>query len=220
MANRKKVMEKKNPAFAENSYPKGQMFILAAVLMIGGMVMIFNVLGVPFITEEKQFQDTMMPGKSAKNILNEYMFAMGIATNEPKANESAMKYIANFSLYIRNSTSSRIFYAIAFVNSTTQNYSVTLGNYLDTWINATVSATNSAPSSASAVLADKSQSTLYFSPAAGTVYVNISYRRGNEDVLERFPVVISGKNFMQGFFDITLLDGFSINAKELYNRTW
>ena len=198
------------------------MFILAAVLIISGIVLVFNVLGSPAITEEKKFQDTRMLDKTAENIMREYMFALGTATLYPKPNESASNFISDLSSYMRNETDSSIFYAIIFVNGTNQRYSVNIGNYMDDSISVNVSATNSTPASGAFALNDKKNTTLYFSSGInGTVNVTVSYTKGNNQITENIRVGVSTKNLMQGLFDITVRDsGFSVNLKETYNRTW
>ncbi len=198
------------------------MFILAAVLVVSGIVLVFNVIGVPAITEEKKFQDTRMLDKTAKNIMSEYMFTLGIATLYTKPNESASDFISNLSSYIRDDIDSSIFYSIVFVNGTNQAYSINLGNYIDSSTGVTVNATNSTPSSSTISMNDRTNPTLYFSSNInGTVNITIAYAKGSHQIVEIFPITVSSKNLLQGFFDITVKDrGFSINLKEIYNRTW
>ena len=201
---------------------KGQMFIIASVLVLVGLVLIFNILGVQTITEEKRSQDSRLADKIARNIMAEYMFLTGTATAKQEVNKSAADFAANFSAYIRSEMPSNVFYAIAFVNGTNQRYSLNVGNYLNRRINITVNATDSTPLGNNAFLDDMKNSTFHFSSSInGTINVTINYRAGNTDVTEKFGINSSAKNFIRAFFDVTVIDGSSqINIKDTYNRTW
>jgi len=201
---------------------KGQMFIIASVLVLVGLVLIFNILGIQTITEEKRSQDSRLADKIARNIMAEYMFLTGTATAKQEVNKSAADFAANFSAYIRSEMPSNIFYAIAFVNGTTQKYSINVGNYLDRKINITVNVTDSTPLGNNALLDDMKNLTFHFSSSInGTINVTINYKTGNRDVTEKFGINSSAKNFIMAFFDITVIDGDShINIKDTYNRTW
>lgn len=208
-------------AISHNS-SKGQIFILASVITVAGVVLIFNMLGSPLITEEKRFQDTRTLNKNARNVMSEYMHAAGIASLGPDPEGAASEFISNFSSYIRDEFDSEIFYAVVFNSGQSLDYSVAVGNYLDTAINVTVNVTDSVPNSGEVVLKDREKSTLYFSSNGySTINVTVSYRKGSMQIAEEFPVSISDKRVILGFFDITLKDrGFRLNLKDVYNRSW
>jgi hypothetical protein len=201
---------------------RGQMFIIAAIFMVLGLVLIFNVLGVSFITEEKRFQEGRSLDKTAKNLLGEFRFAAGVATIKPVPNSSAADILYNFSSYIRDELDTEILYAFAFVNGTNQLYSINVGNFLDDTINISVNVTGSTPSSRNATIDDRKSDNFTFAASGqGVINVTLHYSLGNSNVLERFAINASAKNFLKAFFDVKLKDGASfIRAKEEYNRTW
>ncbi len=201
---------------------KGQMFLLAAIIIITGIVLVFNVVGAPHITEEKRFQDTMVPEKNIKNVMNEYIFSLGAATLSSTPDEAVKRAMSNFSAYMRSEFDSNVFYVVALYNKSDQRYSVIVGNYLDRAVNVTVNATSSTPSSNYTFLGDKQSSSLYFSSSVnGTVNITVYYKKGAEDVTEIFSLAAAGRNSTAGIFDVTLRgERSSINRKETYNRTW
>ena len=202
---------------------KGQMFLIGAILMIMGTLLVFNVVGVRTITEESRYQDAKLLNRQASNAVNEYRYGLGLAALQQESNKSAADYAAAFSSFLRNEADSRIFYAVAYVNGTTQAYSVNVGNYLGRKINVTLNATDSTPSSAFAYLDDRKNSTMHFLSGISSCMINLtlSYKKGGGSVQERFSVNVSDKRYMAEFVDVTMIDtGFTMNAKEVFNRTW
>lgn len=196
---------------------KGQMFIVAAVLILVGMVLLFNMVGTPAINEEKKFQETRLLSRNLENIINEMKFAAGLATLSSTPNTTA--YFSQFSSYIRDETDGRILYVSVFFNSTAQQYSVEVGNYLGQSVNTTINVTNSVPSGSNVLLQDGTSATKSFS-SSGPVNITLTYKDGSADVEERVQIP-SGNNFALGFFDVTLQDGdYTVRSKDTYNRTW
>jgi hypothetical protein len=208
-------------SFAD-SHQKGQLFIIAAVFMVAGMVLIFGVLSSPLIVEEKKFQDVRLLDKNSKNILNEYKYAAGIATLNSPANVSLLSYMLNLSDYYRRESDSRIFYAAAMLNGSTQRFSIDVGNYLKDSINITINATDSTPSSIQFVLDDKTNRAVDFLATINKmVDITLDYSSGNARTVERFSLNSSSRNVMLLFSDVSLKDGtYEIRLKDVYNRTW
>lgn len=201
---------------------KGQMFIMAAILVISGVVLVYSIIGLPSIAEEKKFQDSMLLDKTARNVMNEYIYAMGASTIYGEPNASAEVFLANLSAFVKSDTDSEMFYSVIFVNGTTSSISVNTGNFLDATTGVTISLTNSTPSSATLSLANGANGTLYFMRNInGTMNFSITYTKDSESVTETFPLTAGTSNLMQGFFDITLRSSNSkINLIETYNRSW
>ncbi|MBI3190094.1 hypothetical protein HYZ41_00145 [archaeon] len=208
---------------SKSSNKKGQMFLIGAILMIMGTLLVFNVVGVKSITEESRHQEGKLLNRQMNNIMNEYKYGMGVAAIQQNSNKTESDYAATMSSFLRNDAGSRIFYTIAYVNGTTQAYSVNVGNYLSRKINVTVAATDSSPSSAYVYLGDRQNSTMHFSSliSNGMINLTLSYMKGSSDVQEKFSLNVSDKKYMTGFFDVTLIDSGSLmNSKEIHNITW
>ena len=137
---------------------------------------------------------------------------------------SLVNYTENLSIFLRNDIDSEILYAVVMVNSTTQKYYITIGNYLKDKINATINVTDSTPSnSIIGILEDKTKNTTEFqSEINGTINITITYRKQDVDFTEIFPIVISSaNNLIQGFFDVKVKDeDIFIRMKDTYNYTW
>jgi hypothetical protein len=209
-------------AHSENGRHKGQLFIIAAVFIVAGLVLIFGVLSSPPVVEEKKFQDVRQLDKNARNVLNEYRYAAGVATLNSPANASLRTYMANLSDYYRRELDSGILYAAVVANGSTQRFSVGVGNYLSDRVNMSVNATDASPAGVQFVLSDKTDTVIDFAATANaTINVTLDYAAGTRRVVERFAVNVSARNFMLLFSDITLRDGtLELRIKDTYNRTW
>lgn len=213
---------KKSNKYPDTSSQKGQLFIVAAVFIVTGLVLIFGVLTSPALVEEKKFQDVRMLDKNAKNVLNEYKYAAGIATLNSPANVSLQSNMRNLSDYYRREFDSSILYAAVMLNGSTQRFSVDIGNYIRDQIGMNVSASSSVPGSAQFTLADKDNRAVDFSATANTtITITLNYTAGNTRTVERFSINSSARNFMLLFADIRLKDGtYELRLKDTYNRTW
>src|SRR3989338_9381281 len=107
---------------------KGQMFIIAAIFMILGFVLLRNLLSLPEITQEKVYQDTSYLDKNMKNLEREYAYLAGTASMQRNANLSGNQYFHSFTQLVRSEFDARILYVYIFSNGTSGNVSVTIGN--------------------------------------------------------------------------------------------
>jgi len=214
----KTANQEARPAARRLSRSSGQMFIISSIFVIAGLVIIFSTLSTPNISEEVRFRETQALDKTARNLAGEYKFAIGVASVQASPNTSAMEYLNNLSSFLRGEMDVEVFYAVIFVNGTTQNYTAAAGNYLDRSINVTLDATGSTPSTASAFLTDKNSTSFFFNTStSGIVFVNLSYSGTKESL----AVNVSSRNFMIGLFDLTVKDaGSYIRIKDTYTRTW
>lgn len=199
---------------------KGQMFIIAAIFLIVGLLLIHNLLNVFDLFEESRSTTTHVLDAQLRNIAKEYEYATGVASLNA-ANVSAMSMLANLSQLVRDDINSRILYAIIFVNGTSSNFSVTVGNYAGDEINVTVNATGSTPAGSNLLVADKTNSTAFFNSSAGLRTITLAYTIRNETLREEFALNITSSYKLQIFYDITLSNSQMLARKKvLYNTTW
>ena len=202
---------------------KGQMFVRAAIIIVIGLIMIKNILGVYGIMEEKRTQETGILDKQLRNIKNEYGYAIAAAAMQANINDSGISYLSNFSDFIRSENDAKIFYLFAFANGSNQNYYLTVGNYMNDMINITsLAVTTSSPSSWQiSAMNDKTNLTNSFSSSInGTINVTINYTLSGTSISEFVPLTVDTKNRVIGFFDISLYSGNDfIRTKFVYNAT-
>lgn len=198
----------------------GQMFVIAAIIILVGLIMLKNLLAVYSTMEEKRSVESDMLDKQLKNIRGEFRYIAGIASLQADANASGIAYLSNFSGFLRSDADIRILYLFAFANGTSQKYSITIGNYLKDNINATVNVTGSTSAGYYfGTINDETNITTAFQSTAGTVNITLAYSYRNQNITERLPLSVSG-NSVAGFFDITLEDGMTVRSKDVYNRSW
>ena len=203
------------------SHTKGQMFIVAAIFMIVGVILLRNLLSLPAITQEKTFQDVSYLDKNMKNIKNEFAYTTGVASVQPLPNYTGANYLTNFSDYIRTQFDSRLFYVFVFSNGTNQNVSITVGNYLQNNLSGILNVTNSTPGGRTFNLNDKNFITLEFNSSAAIINLTLNYTVQNTETVERLYFNSSTRNYVLGFFDITIKNtGFFVRSKSTYNTTW
>jgi len=212
--------------FLKKKGSKGQMFVIAGIIILIGFFLLRGVFSIYSTIEEKRFQETMILDKQLKNIYHEYEKTLAVSRIQTNPNNTAITNLYDFSNYLRNEEDIEILYVFVYVNNTA--YSVTVGNFLNDRINVTVNGTTSTPASAAiGVMDDKTNATRNFAAdiTSGTVNITVTYQLRNENITERFPVRIGlttqERSMMQGFFDIKLKskDDF-IRIKNTYNLTW
>jgi hypothetical protein len=197
---------------------KGQMFIVAAVFMIIGMIMIKNLVS-PTLDETKRYTESITYDRAIRNIASEYKYLANTALGRPYTAIDAPYYVSQFSSFLRDDINGfSSVYSLVIMNLTTATYNMVLGNYLGSDINITVSATDSNPNSQNIILADKTNQTLSFTITGASVNVTLNYTANRIATLERFSLPQ-----MEGvtlFYDIRLLkDSDYFQIKDIYNRT-
>lgn len=200
----------------------GQMFIIGAILILIALIAVKNLLGVYSTFEEKRFEETLNMDKQIRNLKNEFGYILGIASLQSDINLSGIRFFYNFSDFVVNDIDAKVLYAFVFVNSTNQQFGVTVGNFLKDAINVTINATNSSPSGYTFTINNNVNVSRQFSSNInGTVNITLAYTQQNENITERFSMLASTQRFVAGFFDITVesKDEF-VRSKEVYNRTW
>lgn len=202
---------------------KGQMFLLASVIIVLSLISISNLLGIYKTVEETRLQESLILDKQLKNIKAEYESIAGAARLNDDVNGSAIRYLANFSELLRNTADVEVLYSFIFYNATIQRYSVTIGNYLKDKINVTVNVSNSTSNGAAiGIIEDMKNSTGTFvsSITGGTLTVNITYARKGENVTEIIPITVD-RSYVSLFYDIKLKEGQDfVRIKDVYNITF
>lgn len=202
---------------------KGQMFVIAGLIMLIGFFLLRGMFSVYSTLEEKRFQETSLLDKEAENMLHEYERIVMISRLQGDANSSAITNLMDFSGLLRDGEDAEILYALVSVNDT--RYAVTVGNFLGDNINMTVNGTNSTPASvALGVISDRRNATASFAADSGarTINITLSYARRSENVTELIPVRVSNSlNMLQLFLDAKLKSGGDfVRIKSTFNSTW
>ncbi len=224
---RKIIMRQEGSGGASNWgnlwFPRfGQMAIIASIFIVIGLILLKNLLGIYSTLEEKRFQESNIVSKQMLNIKDEYKNIAGVSSMH--GNASGIEYLYNFTDLIRNDMSASVLYLYVFSNSSAQSYSVTVGNFMNGMINATVNVTNSGSAGyLLGVIDDRKNSTTQFSfSASATVNMTLRYTINGANITEEFRVPVStARNGIFGFFDITLeTTGITVRSKEIYNKSW
>jgi hypothetical protein len=197
---------------------KGQMFLIAAIIMITGLIVLKTLFSAYEATEERRFQESVLLYERLKNIEHEYEYIISTGARQPNINGSTLAYLSNFSSYLRGEdTNFRILYIYFFRNETAGKTTVSAGNYLKETINLTL---NTTAENYNILLADGGKATRQYQTTAGQPHdISIIYYIGNDEYVERFS--IPGVNMTAGFFDISVEStGSVLRKKEFYNTTW
>ena len=198
---------------------KGQFFIIAAVIILIGFILLRNSLGIFDTLAERRIVESSLMNKQAINIVNEYKYLAGTASLQNQVNRSAIDYFYNFSSYLRDERNVEILYVFAYMNDSANTYSVTIGNFINDNINASINVTTSTPQSVNFTLNDKRNTTYNFAVSSeGIININLAYQRIDTTITERLSID-SRKNMTSSFFDITLIENNKIRVKDVYNVT-
>ncbi|MBI4896397.1 MAG: hypothetical protein HY832_02515 [Candidatus Aenigmarchaeota archaeon] len=200
---------------------KGQMFLIAALLLVIGLVLIKGFITTSQVTDEQARLDQSLDEKKIQNIEREYEEMIALSTLSTTPNVTAVQYLSNFSSWLRDIEDIKILSLAVFMNGSTQQFSVSVVNYLDDKINVTINVTNSTVTGAAiGTLNDKTNSTTSFSAAMnGSINITLTYLLQGTNVQEQIAVD-STKNTGAGFFDIQLTGDPAFRIKRTYNRTW
>src|SRR3989338_4574585 len=197
------------------------MFIIAAIFMILGFVLLRNLLSLPEITQEKVYQDTSYLDKNMKNLEREYAYLAGAASMQRNANLSGNQYFHSFTQLVRSEFDARILYVYIFSNGTSGNVSVTIGNFMKNNMSGMLNVTSATPTGRTFTLNDTHNVTLEFNLTSGWINATLNYTMQNSETVERLYFNASTRNYVLGFADMTLQErGFMVRSKSVYNRTW
>lgn len=194
---------------------KGQMFIIAAIIMITGLIALKTLFSAYQATEEKRYHEAAIYNDNLRNIEHEYENIISIGSRQPSVNSSTVHYLNDFSSFLQSEDSGlKIFYVYIFRNETGNNIQFSAGNYMHTTINVNASTETEGYN---LQIADRTNSTVYFH-SNDAINVTIIYY---SDDYGKEILSISKKNFTAGFFDIILeKQDFTGRMKEFRSATW
>ena len=201
---------------------KGQMFLIAAVVVALAILSFKGFFSVYGTSEEGRHESMKLYDRQIANVVKEYESTLAVGSLQSSLNSSTVSYLNSYSSYIYND-SVRALYLFAYQNSSTRNFSVSIGNYLGDRVNGSLTFSDPA-SSDSFDLSDKqTYSSSWLDPAAssGTVTLTLSYSFKGTERQESVPITIGAQNFTKGFFDVTISDDYlTVRRKSVYNRSW
>jgi cell division protein FtsL len=202
-------------------FHKGQMTIIAAILIVIALILLKNLLNIYTTIEEKRALESAIIDKKMLNIKDEYKSIAGLSSLH--SNSSGIDYLSNFSGFILNDIDASVLYVYVFSNESDSEYSVTLGNFLKSRINATINVTgaSSAGNNFGIIEPETNKTAQFDFSSAGTVNMTLEYSKNGINVTEEFRVpVFTDRSSVFGFFDITLESGsITLRSKEVYNMT-
>jgi len=196
---------------------KGQFFIIAAIIITVMLVMIRTLISAYSAAEITTHEETKILGRQLENIKGEYEYIVGTASMQNDVNSSLSQNLANFSSYIRDQLDSEILWVAIYFNSSNQNYSVIVGNFLQDNIEINLTISNSTSHTEAISLGDKSIGSRSFN-ITGDVNLTLSYALKDESREDIISFTLSDNSTI-GFFDISLLsDNLKVRTKDLYER--
>jgi len=183
--------------------------------------MMKSLLDVYTTVEEKRFQEASIADKMLRNIHGEYRNTAGLASLQANPNVSAISYFENFTAFIKKEQDFRSLYVLVYAMEN-KNYSVTVGNWLDDKIDATVNVTSSLTKGMKAEINDSQNVTFGFEALDyGSVVINLTYMFRAEEVNESFSAAIRVTNSSTSFFDLSIYDKKEfVRIKDVFNETW
>ena len=141
---------------------KGQMFIIAAIIVSISLILLKEYFGVFSIIEEKRHQNAESLSEKTANIQVEYMNIVNVAVENSDVNASAVGQLYNFSQYLRQEESIEILYMFVYVNKSRNEMQVSLGNFLGDTIDVLLNTTGTVFSEQTATLFDKETAEMLF----------------------------------------------------------
>ncbi len=198
---------------------KGQMFIIAAIFIIIGMVAAKNLLSTT-LEEEKRSVETINADKLLKNIGNEYSYLLSVSVSQQMPNQSAISYFSDFTAYLRSDVAGfSAMYAAVYLNGTSLKYSVNVGNFLGGLVNVTINASGSTPTGYNLTLEDRQNRIVEFSLSSLQDFnITLNYTANTATNVEIFPIL--AKNYSALYIDVEITKtNIELGLKEVYNRT-
>ena len=198
---------------------KGQMFIIAAIFIIIGMVAAKNLLSTT-LEEEKRSVEMINADKLLKNIGNEYSYLLSVSASQARPNQSAIAYFSGFSSFLRSDVAGfSVLYAAVYLNESAMKYSVNVGNFLGGLVNITINTTGSSPAGYNLTLSDKENKIVEFSLSSLQNFnVTLNYTINAATSVEKFPIL--AKNYSLLYIDMKIArSNIELGLKEVYNRT-
>lgn len=200
---------------------KGQYFIIGAVFIVIGIITIKGMIGFFDVASEKGFNEDNTFDNNIENIKNEYRYIAGISTMQNDINYSGVTYLENFTNVLKNSLNIKILYIYIYTNGSTNEYAVTVGNFINDRINLLVNVTDSTSLGHLFGLTDpnKNVTAFFTSSGGGIVNVTVTYDTQTDQIYEFF-IVNTSRTSVILFTDTTIYnDNILIRSKDIFNRT-
>lgn len=193
------------------SSSKGQMFIIASIVILVGLIMLKNMFGIYATAEEGLYHDTDIMERQLRNIKGEYERIISTASS----GSQYIFYLAEFSSIVPG----RILYMLVLTNGT--DYNVTIGNFLGDKINCTLNTTGSVPEYYYiGCLENGEYTTRVFKSAGGLINLTLSYEKRGLITVETIPIVVNEK-YVMGFLDIAMEKrSMLVRTKDTYKVMW
>ena len=179
---------------------KGQFFVLAAIIIVLSVIAVKTLI---ISSRSVPLGKTEFADKILENVEKEYENIVGIAAMQSNVNASLVEYLTNFTNYLRNDRDCEVLWIAIYHNSSQQDLSLSVGNFLQSKINLTLILDGATPSSATFSLDDESIGYQKFSTSSNTINITISYSLRGENRQEKIMLDVS-KDFAYGFFDIKI----------------
>ncbi len=199
---------------------KGQMFIIAAIIVSISLILLKEYFGVFSIIEEKRHQNAESLSERMANIQAEYMNIVNVAMENSDVNASAIGQLYNFSQYLQQQEDIEILYMFVYVNKSRNEMQVVLGNFMGDTIDVLLNTTGTVFSEQTATLFDKETAEMlfYIQPEYDSlVNITLEYELQDEFVIERASIDASGNSQLL-FYDFAVSSGASSSrVKDVYN---
>ncbi|MEM7825108.1 MAG: hypothetical protein QXO27_04005 [Candidatus Aenigmatarchaeota archaeon] len=195
---------------------KGQMFLLAAIIIVTALFILRVSLRAPTIMEERKLLELTFEKNIFDNLQTELKKSARYSSNEKLSITTNVFDFGNFTREKMNehALSFKFLFVGSLTNISTQILNVSLINLLKEPINATLNLNGSINTN---IVIDGQRWDTYFSFTPGLTYVlTISYDNYDETVIIRTK---SDKDIFVGFFDITL-ESFDSTYKSKFSETY
>lgn len=196
---------------------KGQMFLIAAAVIVTILVLLKIGINVPDILQKKRELEGSFEEKIFLNLVNEFKRVIEFSSHEP---EKITDNVFDFGNFIRKKMTEHLLnfkfiYVGSLVNVTNNQTNVTLINLLGKPINATLDWNGT---SFNCVLSDEESCNVNFSFEPGKTYIlTVSY---NETYTQQITIATqNSKDTYVGFFDISLF-GHKSSYKDKFQKTY
>lgn len=196
---------------------KGQMFLIAAAVIVTILVLLKSSINIPDILQKKRELEGRFEEKIFLNLVNEFPRVIEFSSYNP---EKITDNVFDFGKFIRKKMTERLLnfeflYVDSLVNVTNNQTNVTLINLLSKPINATLDWNGT---SFNCILSDGESCNANFSFEPGKTYIlTVSY---NETYTQGITIVTqNSKDMYVGFFDITLT-GSEMTYRDKFQKNY
>src|SRR3989338_360910 len=194
---------------------KGQMFLIAGIILLLGIITLANIMNIYSVFEEMRHTEASDMNYRVDNIAREYEYMISAMSSQSQINSNNIR---SFTENITQYEDEEIFFLLAYANNS--DYTMWAGNYLKDSINFTANMSYSIIPDWNIFLDDKSVSFIINNATITDIEINISYTLNNENEKQSLPMRITNNSII-GFFDVRLNENDNFAKKRIFvNRTW